>query len=537
MKGGAGCHVLLHQGQPFIGDPWAGHAAAAAGAAGWALLCASSLGTCPPCPQIPGICIPAVPSASCLPPSATRGFLSILLQTIDSWVLWFLLLQSLVQYPQPAGDGLDEVTCLRTEAHVKLQERERIWVEQELERLMLKPSGASWGDLLWSALQHWQVWVFAGLLLFLLALWLMWRKRSHQAQSSDQEENEEEDEVWEYDLGWFLEECIQWSVQDLQTGCERTAALTDNFTAVLRHVLRRTYLPGHTFHLEHDTEEQRPGSKFHVHVELEYCCPRRQPGASLLCFLHHREVVRRRTQHFNLLDTLCTSSYLDVRKTAHWFCAPVRSTWRCLPWSHSLPLVLLPSKHSCKLRLTNEEGSSRVNVLFGVQQGTPDIFVSSQPQGAQTPSTMWPETYAVTEINFCRYMARQAPQDSSHLKCLQPLAGVLACKDFSIYSIKTIVMYLLSTVPVSQWHRRHFVLQLADLLEQLCLSLEEKPLENFTVGSQRLPDISLPPDVRTAEPPNFFHLLALDPAARSQAMEASLNPRHGLAGVPAYGRC
>ncbi|RMC14852.1 hypothetical protein DUI87_07028 [Hirundo rustica rustica] len=86
---------------------------------------------------------------------------------------------------------------------------------------------------------------------------------------------------------------------------------------------------------------------------------------------------------------------------------------------------------------------------------------------------MWPETYAVAEIKFFRHMVKQALQDSSHLKCLQLLAGVLACKDFSVYSMKTIVMRPLNTVPVSWWHRRYFVLQLMDILEQLLFSLEE----------------------------------------------------------------
>ncbi|NXA92004.1 IPIL1 protein, partial [Melanocharis versteri] len=332
-------------------------------------------------------------------------------------------------------------------------------------------------------------------------------------------------------------------------------ALMDNFTTVFGHVLRRTFFPvlqraigfgsafegwtareeevvyrvlvpltpprGHTFHLERDTDKQRPGRNFRVRVELECSCPREQPGANLLCLRHHRELVRRRTQQFNLLDTLCTSCYLDVRKTACWFCALVRSTWQRLPQSRTWRLVLLPSKRSCKLRLSNEEGSFRVKVLFGVRQGASDIFVSSRPGGARPPSTVWPETYAVAEVKFFRHVARQVPQDSSHLRCLQLLAGVLARKDFSIYSIKTIVMRLLNTVPVSRWHRRSFVLQLTDILEQLRLSLEEKHLENFFVGNQRLPEeIGLPPDVRAAEPPNLFHRLAQDPAAHCQAMEA-----------------
>lgn len=75
----------------------------------------------------------------------------------------------------------------------------------------------------------------------LLALWLMWRKRSHQAQSSGQEEKEEEDETQEYDLEWLVDEHMQWPVENVQTGCEGTTALMGNFTTVVRCVLRRTF--------------------------------------------------------------------------------------------------------------------------------------------------------------------------------------------------------------------------------------------------------------------------------------------------------
>ena len=503
---------------------------------------------------------------------------------MGSLAFWFLLLQSLVQYLQPVGDGLDEAMRLCMEAHAMRQEVEKILLEWEVEQLTLKQSGGAWQELLWSALQHWQIWAFAGLLLLLSALRFIWRKRSPQAQISveekeekekekeeeEDEEEEEGDQTWEYDLRWLLEERIQWPVQDLQTGCRRTNALMDNFITVLRRALNGTFLPvlhqaigfgsafeawtareedvvyrvivpmtpprGHTFHLELDTDEQRPGRNFRVRVQLECTCTREQQGVNMLCFLHHPEEVRRRSQQPNLLDTLCTGAYLDARKTARWFYRLVRAKWRHLPQSRSWRLVLLPSKRSCKLRLTNDQGSYRVKVLFGVRKGTSGIFVSSRRQGAHTPSIVWPETYSVAETKFFGHMARQVPQDSSHLKCLQLLAGVLPSKDFAIYCVKTIVMRLLNTVPLTQWHRRYFVLQLSDILEQLRLSLEEKHLVHFIVGNQRLPEeISLPPDVRMAEPVNLLHYLAQDPAAHSQAMEAYLNLHQCLARVLAYG--
>lgn len=498
---------------------------------------------------------------------------------MDSWVFWFLLLQSVVQYPQPVGDGLDRVTRLRMEAYAKLQEQEKIQLEREEEQHMLMQSGASSGDLFWSALQPWQVWTFAGLLVLLLAVWFMWRKRGCEAEISSEEEKEkekeeveeEEEEIWAYDLRWLLDERIQWPVHDLQTGCNRTMALIDSFTSIIGRALAGTFYPvlqqaigfgsafegwtareeeilyrvliplsppiGHTFHLEHDTDQQKPGRNFRVRVELECSCPEENEGVNLLCFLHHPDVVRRSTRQPNLLDSLCTGFYLDVHKIVLWFCALVRASWRRLPQSRSWHLVLQASARSCNLRLNNNQESFLVKVLFGVQRHTSDIFITSRPRGAQTPSTMWPETYAIAETKFFTHMARQTPQDSSHLKCLQLLARVLAHKDFPFHSVKTIIMQMLNTVPVSRWHRRYFLLQLSDALEQLHLSLKEKHLDHFILGNQRLPEeIRLPQDVQRARPPNLFYALIQDPDAHSQAMQAYFDLHHRLARVLAYGQ-
>ncbi|KAF4792492.1 inositol 1,4,5-trisphosphate receptor-interacting protein-like 1 [Turdus rufiventris] len=171
-------------------------------------------------------------------------------------------------------------------------------------------------------------------------------------------------------------------------------------------------------------------------------------------------------------------------------------------------------------------------MFFGVRRGDSDIFVSSQPQYAGTPSTLWPETYAVAEMKFFQYIARQAPSDSLYLRCLQFFSRLLLGIGFSTYTMKTIVMHLLHTIPVSQWSRRHFLRRLIDISESLRLSLEVKRLNHFIVGNQRLPEeISLPRDVQMAEPPNLFHHLAMDPVAHSQGMGEYLDLQRRLVAV------
>ncbi|NWZ35527.1 IPIL1 protein, partial [Brachypodius atriceps] len=329
--------------------------------------------------------------------------------------------------------------------------------------------------------------------------------------------------------------------------------LMDNYTIYFRHVLSNSFYPvlhqaigvgsafegwspreqdvvyrvlvpmtppqGHSFHLELDSAGHRHGRNFRVRVQLECTCGREQQAGNMLCFLHHPEEELRSNQDPSLLDTLCTDSYLDVHKTARWFYQLVRAVWPALPQSHNWHLTLLPSRRSCQFKVSNGEKSFRIEMLFGVRRGGSDIFVSSQTREACTLSTTWPETYAVAEAEFFRYIARQAPPDSLHLRCLQLFIRVQLGFGFSTYTVKTIVMHLLNTIPMSQWRRQYFLRRLGDINVNLRCCLEEKCLNHFVIGNRRFPqEISLPLDVASAEPLNLFHHLAQCPAAHSQAM-------------------
>ncbi|NWZ93537.1 IPIL1 protein, partial [Nesospiza acunhae] len=332
-----------------------------------------------------------------------------------------------------------------------------------------------------------------------------------------------------------------------------TTDLMDNYTVYFGHILSNSFYPvlqraigvgsafegwspreqdvvyrvlipmtpprGHSFHLELDGAGQRHVRNFRVRVQLECTCTREQQAGDMLCFLHHPEEELRRNQDPSLLDTLCTGSYLDVQKTARWFYQLVRAIWPALPQSHNWHLVLLPSTRSCQFKVTNGRERFRIEMVFGVRRGDSDIFVSSQPGYAGTPSTLWLETYDVAEMKFFKHIARQAPPGSLHLRCLQFFTRLQLGFGFSTYTMKTIVMHLLNIIPVSQWCRRHFLRRLMDISERLLLSLEVKRLNHFIVGNQRLPEeITLPPDVQTAEPPNLFLRLVIDPVACSQGI-------------------
>ncbi|XP_016154472.1 PREDICTED: inositol 1,4,5-trisphosphate receptor-interacting protein-like 1 [Ficedula albicollis] len=123
-------------------------------------------------------------------------------------------------------------------------------------------------------------------------------------------------------------------------------------------------------------------------------------------------------------------------------------------------------------------------------------------------------------MKFFQHIARQAPRDTVHLRCLQFFTRLVLGFCFPTYTMKTIVMHLLNVVPVSQWRRRDLLQRLLDISDSLCLCVLAKRLNHFIVGNQRLPQdiIHLPPDVQMARPYNLFHRLAEEPAAHNQAI-------------------
>ncbi|XP_017591917.1 PREDICTED: LOW QUALITY PROTEIN: uncharacterized protein LOC103617094 [Corvus brachyrhynchos] len=365
---------------------------------------------------------------------------------------------------------------------------------------------------------------------------------------------EEEEDACDFGnkRGILLVDRIQCPVEDVERGRSVAAELMESFTRVFidsvsnsfypvpqeaigvgsafegwspreQDVVYRVLVPlnpppGHAFHLELNSAGQMAARTFCVRVELVCTCEGKQKPI--------------------LLETLCTGSYLDVEKPSHWFYQLVRCSWLHLPQSYSWHLVFQPCSRSCQFRLSKGKKSLMVEMLFGVRHGDSDIFVVSQPTEAQKggssifvssqpaeadsiASTAWPETYAVAEAKFFQHIARQVPCESLHLKCLQLFTCILRGTGFSSSTWKTVVMHVLTTVPLSQWRRREFARRLWDIMAYLRRCLQLKHLEHFVLGNQRLPaEISLPPAMRTVEPLNLFEHLARDPAAHAEAMRA-----------------
>ncbi|NXN82814.1 IPIL1 protein, partial [Bombycilla garrulus] len=283
--------------------------------------------------------------------------------------------------------------------------------------------------------------------------------------------------------------------------------------------------PGHAFHVEPDTVGAMPHERAmstRVRVEQVCTCAAKQPDQKMLCFLHHSEEELKRNEVSTLLHTLCTGPYLDGEKIALWFQTFVISAWSVMPQSRHYSMKVLPSCRSCKMKLIQDSGRSLfVEMVFSVQQGDSDIFLSSQPTEAQFPSsTTWLESYAVAEAKFFRHVAMQAPPQSCHLKCLRLCARLLEGSSLSTYALKTAVMHLLTLIPLSEWQHKYLLMRVDDIMSYLRCCLEEKRLKHFFFDNEDMPEeISLPPAFQGAQPLNLFQHLAQDPAAQTEALQ------------------
>ncbi|KAM6311639.1 LOW QUALITY PROTEIN: inositol 1,4,5-trisphosphate receptor-interacting protein-like 1, partial [Aegotheles albertisi] len=287
----------------------------------------------------------------------------------------------------------------------------------------------------------------------------------------DEEEGEGEDLDLERDLGRVT--------PAIRVGSTSEGWGPHEGDAIYHLLMPLKTLCGHILHLELGTTGEMRSC---IHMELECKCMREQLVENMLCFSHQHEEKLRRNRGPSLLGTLCTSSYLHVQETASWFQNLARSAWMVVACRYNM--TVLASSRSCKLQLTNASRRTLfVEMVFRVQQGNSDVFLSSQTTDTIfSSSMMWSESFTVRV--FFRHVARQAPHNSFHLKCLQICTRIRVRTGLSTYTLKTIVLHLLTTISLSGWHRRDFLLWLLDIMQYLHMCLEEKHLNHFFLDNE-----------------------------------------------------
>ncbi|XP_010724652.2 inositol 1,4,5-trisphosphate receptor-interacting protein-like 1 [Meleagris gallopavo] len=276
---------------------------------------------------------------------------------------------------------------------------------------------------------------------------------------------------------------------------------------------------GHTFHLDLGSTEKVPATDSCIRVELECTCGREQE-MSMLCFLHTSAKQLKR-QCPSLLHSLCTNSYLDAEKTARCFRELIKNAWKCMHVSEfTMEIDTVKSRRSCRLHVRDlNKRIFYVEFVFGVQQDDTDIFLSSHEiVFRHTPSTAWPQSCVVAEKKFFQYIANHAQGGNFYLRYLQLCAYLMAGLKFTIYDLKTVIMHLLTTIPLERWHGKDFLLRMDDILNYLHCCVEEKRLDHFIIGNDMMPEeIILLQEFRASPPLNMFQHLEEEPDKYEQA--------------------
>ncbi|XP_064032452.1 inositol 1,4,5-trisphosphate receptor-interacting protein-like 1 [Pogoniulus pusillus] len=486
-----------------------------------------------------------------------------------------LLLQSLILFVVKVHEELDEATSDNMREHEMEINQEMTRMMEEMERrsrvqssvvpLVLQEWLEGHSILAWEAVLF--AAIAAGLiLLFWLCWWLLEKIPERDSgyityetsdMSTDKEDEEESDgegpeELQEGDRNSARH--IEWPVEKMLSRSPVVMQVVDNLVQVMQEQLSNSFMPmlqppigvgstfegwspyeaddviyhlllplkpptGHDFHLQWVNRGPSPARDSLIRVEVQCSCG----VPNMLCFLHSStKQLKTMKQVPSTLDRLCTGSYLDVEKLAEWFQCSVKDAWVALHWAQCYEVKVLPYSHrSCLLKLKSASRNTfLIEILFGVQQGDSDIFLSSQNAGdTDTPSTLWTMSYVVAEVKFFSHMARKVPQGNFHLKCLHLCTSVLEDTNFTPYIFKTVVMHLLNTKPVSGWCRQECIMRLADILRYLHCCLQHRKLNFFFFGNAEMPqEIILPPDFHTSEPHNLLQHLVQSPAAHAEAL-------------------
>ncbi|KAJ8248134.1 hypothetical protein GJAV_G00238710 [Gymnothorax javanicus] len=259
-------------------------------------------------------------------------------------------------------------------------------------------------------------------------------------------------------------------------------------------------------------------------------CGTARLGEDMLCLLHRKGDRPKPTDGSD--DLLCfkNSPYLDKDQVMKWFQISVTKAWGRISHKYEFELTFrnLDAPGALKVRFR----SGRVivlNITPVVQfENTDAYFVSHFPsEDGSCSDTYWSLSFAVYEKKLLRHLAKNLPENSCHLRCLQIMSflhkkqeGLTGKSALTNYHLKTAVLHLVLRTRSSAWQPENLEPRLHDLLSFLEKSLQEKRLCHVLVGNPKVPkEIGIPAVFRSAESVNLFRPLVLQRQLYSRTVE------------------
>ncbi|KAM6068272.1 inositol 1,4,5-trisphosphate receptor-interacting protein-like 1 [Theristicus caerulescens] len=400
------------------------------------------------------------------------------------------LVQSIILNLPMVGDELDEATRERMQQHAEQLSQEMARLLQELEQKsqeqrIEEQSGFSWGALLFAALQQWQFWAIVGVLVLLFGLCWWLRKRSRQPASSskqgssgkkaDKEEQEEKPSV-----ALAVGRIAAKRLLDPPQSFTMLEELVDELLRICRKLSRNSFMP-----------RLKPAIGVSSALEGWSSCA----DDAVYCLLVPLKPPRGHTFHLEL----GTAEEMLARNCS------LRVELKCTCTRERLVEDMLCFLHHPKEELRKNQGPSLLGTLctgpyLDMEKTTRWFQILVKAAWVVLPQSRHCRLTVLPSRRSCKLQLTNA-SDSTLL--IEMIFGLQ--QDDSDTFLK--------------WRRRDFLLRLQDIMQYLCCCLEEKRLNHFFFGNERLPEeIVLPPAFQMAKPVNLFRRLAQDPAAHAEAL-------------------
>ncbi|XP_053548751.1 inositol 1,4,5-trisphosphate receptor-interacting protein [Bombina bombina] len=252
-------------------------------------------------------------------------------------------------------------------------------------------------------------------------------------------------------------------------------------------------------------------------------CDKTKLGEDMLCLLHNPANKKEVSSDINLLCSKNTN-YLDVDQVMKWFQTSVTKAWSKISHKYEFDLSFSHLDSPGALRVKFKSGKViNFNISPVVQFEDLDLYFISHFPTCVVPhvspsNNHWILSFAVYERRFLKEVAKNLPDSSCHLSCLQIMTflhskqcQITGQSGLTSYHLKTVLLHLLLARTFSDWDHLMLEERLQDMFKSLEKCLMEKKLDHFMIGNPRLPhSVSIPENIRFAEPLNLFRSFVLN---------------------------